>query len=139
MRSQRPRLRETVVEREVPFRDVDMMGIVWHGHYFNYMEAARTALLRGVGLDGGDLIGTRFAFFVIETRCRHAFPLFYGDNVRVTAWLRDVKRRINIAYEIYNLTRDRRAARGHTILATTDLDRRLLLETPDEIQQRLLA
>lgn len=139
MSPQRPRLRETTVELEVPFRDIDMMGIVWHGRYFNYMEAARTELLRACGLDGGDLIGTRFAFFVIETRCRHAFPLFYGDRVRVTAWLRDVKRRINIAYEIYNLTRDRRAARGHTILATTDLDRRLLLETPDEIQKRLLA
>jgi len=139
MTPRRPRLRETVVELEVPFRDVDMIGIVWHGHYFDYMEAARTALLRSCGLDRGDLIGPRFSFFVIETRCRHAFPLFYGDTVRVTAWLRDVKRRINIAYEIYNLTRDRRAARGHTILATTDPDRRLLLETPDEIQKRLLA
>jgi acyl-CoA thioester hydrolase len=135
----RPRLCETSVEIEVPFRDVDLMGIVWHGHYFNYMEAARTELLRGCGLDGGDLIGKRYAFFVIETRCRHAFPLFYADRVRVTAWLRDIKRRINIGYEIYNLTRERRAARGHTILATTDLERRLLLETPDEIQKRLLA
>jgi acyl-CoA thioesterase FadM len=59
--------------------------------------------------------------------------------VRVTAWLRDVKRRIHIAYELTNLTRERRAARGHSMLATTDSERNLLLETPDEIQRRLLG
>ena len=44
--------------------------------------------------------------------------------------LKDVKRRIHIAYEITNLTKRRRSARGHTIIATTDRDRSLLLETP---------
>ncbi|MDH3602364.1 MAG: hypothetical protein OEU26_22345, partial [Candidatus Tectomicrobia bacterium] len=25
---------------EVPFHDVDMMGVVWHGHYYKYFELA---------------------------------------------------------------------------------------------------
>ncbi len=134
-----PRLRETSVEIEVPFRHVDPMGIVWHGHYYAYMEEARTRLLRGCGLDVGDLLGPRYFFFVIESKCRYIHPLHYGDRVRSTAWLRDVKRRIHIAYELTNLTRARRAARGYTMLATTDRERNLLLETPDEIQRRLLG
>jgi len=134
-----PRLRETSVEIEVPFRHVDPMGIVWHGHYYAYMEEARTRLLRGCGLDVGDLLGPRYFFFVIESKCRYIHPLHYGDRVRATAWLRDVKRRIHIAYELTNLTRARRAARGYTMLATTDPARNLLLETPDEIQRRLLG
>jgi acyl-CoA thioester hydrolase len=133
------RLRETSVEFDVPFRHVDPMGVVWHGHYYKYMEEARTALLRGCNLDAGDLVGPRFSFFVIESKCRHSQPLHYGDHVRTTAWLRDIEHRINIAYEIYNMTRNRRSARGHTILATVDRDRKLLLETPDAIQRRLLA
>jgi len=133
------RLKETSVELEVPFRHIDMMGVVWHGHYYAYMEEARTALLRKCDLDAGDLIGARYVFFVIESKCRHAFPLHYGDRMRVTAWIRDVERRIHIAYEIRNLTHDRRSARGHTILATTDLSKNLLLETPDEIRRRLVA
>ena len=40
------RLRETSVELEVPLHDVDVLGIVWHGHYYKYLEAARTALLQ---------------------------------------------------------------------------------------------
>ena len=134
-----PRLRETCVELDVPFRHVDLLGVVWHGHYFAYMEEARTRLLRDCDLDAGDLVGGRYLFFVIESRCRYAHPLFYRDRVRVTAWLRDVKRRIHIAYELTNATRGRRSARGYTLLATTDSDRNLLLETPDEIQRRLLG
>ena len=57
----------------------------------------------------------------------------------MTAWVRDVEHRVNIKYELHNLTHERRAARGHTILATTDLERNLLLVTPDAIVRRLLA
>jgi acyl-CoA thioester hydrolase len=133
------RLRETSVDFEVPFRHVDPMGVVWHGHYYSYMEEARTKLLRSCELDVGDLLGRRYLFFVIESRCRHAHPLFYRDRARTTAWLRDVRRRIHVAYEIRNLTRGRRAARGYTLIATTDAERNLLLETPDEIVRRLLG
>jgi acyl-CoA thioester hydrolase len=132
------RLRETHVALEVPFRHVDMLGVVWHGHYFEYFEEARTKLLRSCDLDTGDLIGARFAFFVIESGCRHIAPLFYRDQIRVAAWLRDIRHRIHIRYEITNLSQgNKRAARAHTILATTDLERNLLLQTPDEIQRRL--
>ncbi len=26
---------------DIPFHDVDLMGIVWHGHYAKYLEVAR--------------------------------------------------------------------------------------------------
>jgi acyl-CoA thioester hydrolase len=35
----------TEVEITIPFHDVDMMGVVWHGNYFRYFEIAREALL----------------------------------------------------------------------------------------------
>jgi acyl-CoA thioester hydrolase len=134
-----PRLREVSIELEVPFRHVDMLGVVWHGHYFEYLEGARTKLLESCGLDVGDLIGKRYGLFVIESKCRHPHPLHYRDRIRVTAWVRDWKHRINLQYEIKELGKGRRVARAHTILAITDLERNLLLETPDEIQKRLLA
>lgn len=133
------RLCATEIELEVPFHDVDALGVVWHGHYFKYFEHARTKLLRGIGLDGGDLIGPRFRFLVIETRCRHAAPLRYGERFVVHAWLRDVRHRLNLAFEIRSHESGRRIARGHVILATLGRDGRLLLETPDEILRRIHA
>jgi acyl-CoA thioester hydrolase len=133
------RLRECSVEIEIPFHDIDGLGIVWHGHYYKYFEIARTRLLRSVGLDAGEIIGPRFRFVVVETHCRYASPLRYGDRVSVSAWFGDVQHRIRIVYEAINLATSRRTARGHTILATTDLEGRLLLETPHGIVDRIGA
>ncbi len=131
------RLRETAIEVEVPFHDVDGLGIVWHGHYYKYFEIARTRLLRSVGLDQGDVIGPRYRFLIVESHCRYAAALRYGDKVRVSAWFGDVRHRIKVSYEAVSLETGRRAARGHTILATTDLEGRLLLETPHGIVERI--
>ena len=133
------RLHLRSVELEVPLHDCDPLGIVWHGNYYKYFEIARTRLLRDLGLDRGSMIGPRYRFVVVESRCRHAWPLRYGQNFRVDAWLGDTRHRLRILFEVTNLEESRRAARGHTVLATTDLDGRMLLETPPDILERIEA
>jgi acyl-CoA thioester hydrolase len=127
------------VELEVPFHDVDALHVVWHGHYYKYMEIARTRLLRDVGLDGRDMLALGYTLYVIETRCRYAFPLRYGERFRVTAEIVDIDNRINISYEIFNLTQGRRSARGKTALVTTDMEGNMCLETPDAVRRKLVA
>ena len=124
------------VELEVPFHDVDALHVVWHGHYYKYMEIARTHLLRDCGLDGRDMLALGYTLYVIESRCRYAFPLRYGDKFRVTAEVIDVDNRVNISYEIYNLTHGRRSARGKTALVTTDMDGNMFLETPAAVRSK---
>ena len=135
----RPRLHETRALLDVPFHHVDALGIVWHGHYPKYFAAAGMALLRKLALDGSELIGERYRLVVIETACRHGFPLRYADRVAVTAWISDYERRLVIRYDVRNETRGRRAAHGHTTLATLDAEGRLRLETPPEIVARIRA
>lgn len=133
------RLCETHIEHEVPFHDVDVTHRVWHGHYYKYLELARTALFRSCGLDDEDLVPRRYGLYVVETRCRYVFPLRYRDRIRVAAWFRDFDRRLNVAYEVTNLSHDRRAARAQTILALTDREGKLLLETPAALRERIHA
>ena len=133
------RLRETSIEHEVPFHDVDLTNRVWHGHYYKYLELARTALFRSSGLDDDALVPGQFSLYVIETRCRYVFPLRYRDRMRVSAWFRDVEHRLAIGYEVTKLSEERRSARGLTILATLDRKGRMLMETPREIISRIRA
>jgi acyl-CoA thioester hydrolase len=133
------RLHETRVELEVPFHDVDPMNVVWHGHYYKYFEIARTQLMRRLRLDAGDLVGGKYLLMVSESKCRYAFPLRYGERFEVAAWLHEVKKRLFVRYEIINLKHDRRSARGHTILVSTDLEGRMLLETPRAILDSILG
>lgn len=133
------RLHETRVALEVPFHHVDALQIVWHGHYPKYFEAAGMALLRRLRLDAGEFLGERYRLVVIESFCRHGFPLRYADRVGVTAWIADYERRLTIRFEIRNETHARRAAHGHLRLAALDASGQLRFETPPEIVARIRA
>ena len=131
------RLHEVKVKLEVPFHDVDPQNVVWHGHYYKYLEIARTKLMRSRGLDGSDFIELGIGLVVIESQCRYVSPLRYGDHVQVAAWFRDSKFRIMVGYEVINLTRNIRSARAHTSLVTTTLDGTMYHRTPDSVLERL--
>jgi acyl-CoA thioester hydrolase len=137
-RSGASKLHLTSVELEVPFHDCDPLGVVWHGHYLKYLEIARTKMLSPIGLDGEELLATGHRFYVIESRCRHTFPLFYRDRLRVDAWIREYENRLFASFEVHNLTRERRSARAHTIMAVTDAEGNLLLEMPRVLVSRIL-
>jgi acyl-CoA thioesterase FadM len=101
------------------------------------MELGRTALLRARGLDVPQIRELGYRLLLVDSHCRHTFPLGYGERARVSAWFVSVAPRLVIAYRIRNLSQDRCSARGQTILITTDADGRMLPETPDDLLQRL--
>jgi acyl-CoA thioester hydrolase len=125
------------VELEVPFHDVDMLKLVWHGHYFKYFEIARTQLLRSKGVSAEQLVKTGFMFVVIESKCRYPAPLRFGQRFVVGAKLSDIDYSVKIDYQIWNATENRRAAYGHTVLATLGPGGELLLRTPDALLELL--
>lgn len=125
------------VELEVPFHDLDPLQVVWHGHYYKYLELARTQLQRAHRIDVPDLQGLGYGLFVYETRCRHTSPLRYGDRVQVEAWLHEVGVRMCVRYRVRNSSTGRGAARATTALAFTDPEGRMLSELPDELARRL--
>ncbi|MDP6945157.1 MAG: thioesterase family protein [Myxococcota bacterium] len=127
----------TVIELEVPFHHTDGLQVVWHGNYLGYFAAARTQLFRDRHLDVQDMLDLGYGLLISEVRCKYAFPLRYGERFRVAAWLGEVDRRVRVRYEIWNLTHDRRSARGYTDIVATDANGMLCLEIPDAIQARL--
>lgn len=127
------------VELTVPFHDVDMLRVVWHGHYYKYLELARTALMHQHRLDVPHLVELGYHMMIVESHCRHMRPLRFGDRVRVTARFGDIDHRIVVTYDLHSLTHDHRVARARTTLVTVTPDGALLLETPDVIRARILA
>lgn len=126
------------VRFEVPFHDCDPLQIVWHGRYLEYFEVARTALFRKRGLDIPAIRDLGLRMYVADVRCRYTSPLSYGDEVEVEAIAKSATPLIRIVYSVRNLSRKRRSARGHCVLATTDAEGRLFSETPEVVRERLL-
>jgi acyl-CoA thioester hydrolase len=107
---------------EVPFHDVDMMGVVWHGHYYKYFELARTALFRQFDCDGPRLYDLGYLLPVVDSHCRYLAPLTYGLGVRATATLVEIKYRIKITYLLSHASTGVRLARGSTIQVAVKRD-----------------
>jgi acyl-CoA thioester hydrolase len=88
------------VELEVPFHDVDAMGVAWHGHYLKYLEIARTAMMRKVGLDFQQMKDSGHVWPVVECHLKYVKPLRYGQKVKVRAWVVEHESRLKVAYLI---------------------------------------
>ena len=125
-------------EQLVPFHDCDPLGIVWHGHYYKYLEIARTDLFHRHRLDVADFQALGYRLLMIETRCRYAFPLRFDERLAVEAQFREIEQRLLVTYEIRNLTHERRSARAWTTLVVTSGEGEMFMETPSEIRHRIL-
>lgn len=123
---------------EVPFHDVDMMGVVWHGHYYKYFELARTALFRQFRCDAEQLRALGLALPVIDSHCRYVTSLTYGMRVRATATLVETEFRLTVDYELAEATSGQKLARGRTTQAVVRYaDGQLLLPVPPAITDLL--
>lgn len=127
----------TQIQLKVPFHDCDPMGVVWHGNYLRYFEQARCALQAKYELDVPHVRAMGYRIYVTEARCRYTYPLSYNDDITVTAAFTLFEPLVRVAYRVMNVTRSRSAARGHTELAVTDADGKLLGQTPREILARI--
>ncbi|MDO9225006.1 MAG: thioesterase family protein [Pseudomonadota bacterium] len=103
------------VHLEVPFHDVDVMGVAWHGHYVKYFEAARGALLRALDYDYPQMRDSGYLWPVVECQLKYVRPARYGQKLRVTARLLEYENRLKIAYEIFDATSGERLTRGYTL------------------------
>lgn len=70
------------VTRTVRFQEVDMMGIVWHGHYASYFEDARLAVGKKYGVSYHDFYRERVAAPIRKLHTDYFRPLFLGISTQ---------------------------------------------------------
>ena len=68
----------------VYYQHTDAGGVVFHGDYLNFMEAARAEMLRAMGFDVGELARRDGVLFVVHTlQLRYLRPARLGDSLEV--------------------------------------------------------
>lgn len=128
---------QSSIEIEVPFHDVDLMGIVWHGHYVKYFEIARCALLEKYNYNYTQMKASGYAWPVIDVRVRYPSSARFGDAIVVNASISEWESRLKVDYEIRN--RDgQRLTRGYTIQVAVDMaSGEMCFESPPVLFERL--
>ncbi|NMY41869.1 acyl-CoA thioesterase [Pseudomonas sp. WS 5013] len=131
------------IELVVPFFDVDMMEVVWHGHYVKYFEEARCALLDKLGHNYRQMRDAGYAWPVIDLQLRYIRGAQFGQRIRVRADLVEWENRLKINYLITDVESGERMTRGSSVQVAVEIaTREMLLASPKvfvEAVERVLA
>lgn len=126
------------VEIEVPFHDVDMMNVAWHGHYLKYFEIARCALLNSFSYNYQEMMASGYAWPIIEAHVRYPGSAVFGQKIRVLATLAEWEHRLRIAYLISDAVTGKRLTTGHTVQVAVDIQtREMLFASPAVLLEKL--
>lgn len=126
------------VEHEVPFQDLDPMGVAWHGNYFRYFELARAALLRKLDYDYPAMEASGYLWPIVDTRVKFLRPARYAQRLHITARLVEWENRLRIDYEIVDAGSGERITTGFTIQCAVDAaSGELQFVTPPALRERV--
>ena len=122
---------------KVPYYDVDLMQVVWHGNYLKYFDLARQALFREHGVDVRRYMEhTRYVFPIVRSAVKHIWPLKFEDEFTCAAVLREARVRIVLDFEIKLISSGRLCARGWTEQVAVLLPQmEIAFGIPEEIQK----
>lgn len=136
MSKPKPLVSATVSIR-IPFHDVDLMAVAWHGHYVKYFELARCALLDKIGYNYPEMRDSGFAWPVIDLHLRYPGPARFRDTLQVEAAIVEWENRLRIAYTARNGA-GKRITFGHTDQVAVDIaSGRMELATPPVLREKL--
>jgi len=110
----------TDIELEVRFHDVDMVGVVWHGHYLRYLENARWAFMNEMDYGLDRMLESGFVWPIVELQTKYLNPARFGNVLRVRASLVEWESRLTLNYLITRVGDAARIARGRTVQVAVD-------------------
>ena len=138
MNSPKNKLPAAEVIVEIPFFDVDPLGVAWHGHYLKYLEVARAALMETVSYSYREMRESGYAWPVTEIKLRYVHPARLGQKIRIAATMREFELRIVIDYLITDAENGTRLSKGHTIQVPVDMaTNEMQFGAPDVLYQKL--
>lgn len=124
------------VNIEVPFFDVDMMEVVWHGHYIKYFEVARCALLDKIKHNYTQMRDSGYAWPVVDIQVRYMQGARFGQQITVQADLIEWESRLKINYLIFDTQTGERLTRGSSVqVAVAIAEREMQFVTPTVWQE----
>lgn len=108
------------------------MGVVYHAHYIDYFEAARTEALRDMGIVYKELEDQGIQMPTVDLAVRYRQPARYDDLLEIRVMLKEKPRmRIRIDYEVRRVNAPDILTTGHVTLCFLDVERQRPVLAPD--------
>jgi acyl-CoA thioester hydrolase len=110
------------VDVQVPFHDVDLAGVVWHGHYMKYLENARWAVMDRIAFGLDAMMASGYLWPVVGLQVKYVRAARYGDLLRVQASMVEWESRLVLNYLLLDPKDNTRVARAQTVQVAVEKD-----------------
>lgn len=122
-------------QHRVRYRECDPMGVVYHTHYIDHFEAARTEALRSLGMTYKELEASGVMLVVIDLGVQYRRPAFYDDLLEIEVQVEDdaLQTRMRFDYAVRRAGKPKVLITGHVTLCFIDAARRRPIPPPDTI------
>jgi len=128
----------TELEMQIPFHDVDSMGITWHGNYLRYFEIARCQLLDEIQYGYREMQASGYSWPIVDLQIKYVQPSTFEQKIKVVASLVEWENRIKINYQVRDVATDQRLTKGYTIQAAVATEtNELCFLTPDIFREKI--
>jgi acyl-CoA thioester hydrolase len=125
---------------EVRFYEVDVYGVVWHGHYVGWFETGRNDLTQRFQMGPLQLKEMSFLAPVVELDCQFKLPATFGEFLVIqTTMERTEVAKLIFRYRVLSQENRKVLATGSTTHVLTDLKGNLLYRVPPEVLERIEA
>ncbi len=134
---------EYVHQHRVRYRECDPMGVVYHAHYLDYFEAARTEALRDLGIAYRDMEDRGIIMPVVNLDVQYKRPARYDDLLDIVTRFETMPSvRVPITYAVRRAGETDVLVSGQVTLCFMDAARHHPTRPPDVIRhtfERALA
>ncbi len=128
------------VEALVAFHDVDLVGVVWHGHYLKYLENARWALMARLDFGLDAMIASGYAWPIVDVHVKYVRAARFGDRLAIQASLVEWENRLTVNYLVTHAATAERVARARTVQTAVEVSTGVLqFASPAVLLERVAA
>ena len=122
-------------EHRVRYRESDPMGIVYHAHYIDYFEVARTEALRQAGLAYKSLEDNGVLMPVVDLSVVYKQPARYDDLllIRTRVTLSETSTRLRFDYDVFRKGEEDVLVTGQVTLCFYDRQTGRPIRAPERI------
>ncbi len=127
---------ETTIQ--VRFYEMDVYGVVWHGHYIGWFEVGRNDLTEQFDMGPLQLKEKNLLAPVVELNCDYKLPATFGESLLIqTSMERTEVAKLIFRYRILSKANGKVLATGSTTHVLTDLKGNLLYRVPPDILEKI--
>ncbi|MBO6574914.1 MAG: acyl-CoA thioesterase [Rhodothermales bacterium] len=122
------------MSRRVRYRECDPMGVVYHTHYLDWFEEARTEALRELGLPYVELEESGIIMPVVDLGVRYHRPVRYDDLVQIVTRMDDAPPRTRVRFDYEVRSGDTVCVTAHVTLCFVDVERSRPVTAPGRVK-----